>query len=37
MGDLYEDLAAATENPDSVLGVQTGYPGIDSRLQGLRA
>ena len=36
MGELYEELEEACQNPNSVLGVETGYPGIDSRLQGLR-
>ena len=36
MGDLYEELSEACENPDGALGVQTGYRGIDARLQGLR-
>ena len=35
MGELYEELAEQAANPGS-LGVMTGYPGIDSRLQGLR-
>ncbi|OFK22205.1 replicative DNA helicase [Olsenella sp. HMSC062G07] len=37
MEDLYEELSEACQNPDGILGVQTGYPGIDARLQGLRA
>lgn len=36
MGELYEELEEVCQNPNSVLGVETGYPGIDSRLQGLR-
>ena len=36
MGNLYNELGEACLNPDGALGVLTGYPGIDSRLQGLR-
>lgn len=37
MGDLYTELSDASMNPAGFIGVQTGYPGIDARLQGLRA
>ena len=37
MGNLYNELGEACLNPDGTLGVLTGYPGIDRRLQGLRA
>ena len=36
MGDLYTELGEMSANPDSTIGVRTGYPGIDSHLQGLR-
>ena len=36
MGDLYTELGEACMDPAEFMGVQTGYPGIDSRLQGLR-
>ncbi len=37
MGDLYTELGEMSANPDGVVGVRTGYPGIDNYLQGLRA
>ncbi len=37
MGELYTELSEACLNPDDALGVPTGYPGIDARLQGMRA
>lgn len=37
MGDLYTELSEACLNPGDALGVKTGFPGIDSRLQGLRS
>ena len=36
MADLYEELQAAAEHKDEPLGVQTGFPSIDSCLLGLR-
>lgn len=36
MGDLYNELSDLSQNPHAALGVQTGYVGIDQRLQGLR-
>ena len=36
MPDLYEELQAAAESKDEPLGVQTGFPSIDSCLLGLR-
>ena len=36
MGDLYTELGEMASNPGAI-GVKTGYPGIDQRLQGLRA
>lgn len=36
MADLYEELQAAAEYKDEPLGVQTGFPSIDSCLLGLR-
>lgn len=35
MGELYEELAEQAANPGQ-MGVMTGYPGIDAKLQGLR-
>ena len=37
MEQLYEELDEQARNQTDVLGVQTGFPGIDSRLLGLRA
>ena len=37
MGDLYTELGEMASNPDGLIGVRTGYPGIDNHLQGLRA
>ena len=36
MGDLYNELGEMSANPDGMVGVSTGYPGIDNHLQGLR-
>lgn len=37
MGELYTELSEAALNPQEFMGVQTGFPGIDKRLQGLRS
>jgi len=37
MGDLYNELGEMCANPEQMGGVQTGYPGIDRHLMGLRA
>ncbi|MBR3316973.1 MAG: replicative DNA helicase [Atopobiaceae bacterium] len=36
MEQLYNDLGEQAENQSDTLGVETGYPGLDSRLLGLR-
>ena len=36
MEQLYNDLGEMAASGDTTFGVQTGYPGIDSRLLGLR-
>ncbi|MCH4083181.1 MAG: replicative DNA helicase [Coriobacteriaceae bacterium] len=36
MGDLYNELSEMSQNPQGMIGVSTGYPGIDASLQGLR-
>lgn len=36
MADLYEELGELSQHP-GIIGVQTGFPGIDQALQGLRA
>ena len=36
MGDLYDELAEAAQNPNGIIGVETGFSTIDARLQGLR-
>ena len=35
--DLYNELGEQAENQSDTLGIETGYPGLDSRLLGLRA
>ena len=37
MGELYTELGEMAANPEGMVGVRTGYPGIDNHLQGLRA
>ena len=34
--DLYNELGELALNPEGMIGVATGYPGIDHHLQGLR-
>ena len=36
MGDLFNELGEACQNPEGHMGVNTGYKQIDSSLQGLR-
>jgi len=36
MGELYDELGEMSERRDGSIGINTGFPGIDSQLQGLR-
>lgn len=36
MGELYDELGELSSNDSGIIGVRTGYSGIDNSLQGLR-